>query len=153
MSKKEQYAWRHKNVGRVMNSTLHRFEDRVMELMNDAGYTQTRAPHINLTRHLDLDGTRITILSQRAAMTNAAMTELIDQCELLGLVKRHPDPTDKRARIVRFTPQGLEWLNAFGKSLKQSEKEMAAEIGQEAFRIITESLYNYGATDDSIEDF
>lgn len=64
-------------------ATLRRFEDRVMELLREAGHAQTQRSHVNLTRHLDLEGMRITEIACQAAMTNAAMTELIDQCETL----------------------------------------------------------------------
>lgn len=152
MMKNNEYAWRFKNAGRVMHSALHRFENRVLQLMDEMGFSQTRPTHINLTRHLDLEGTRISLLAERAAMTTAAMSELIDQCEKLGLVKRHPDPTDKRARIVRFTPYGFDWLDAFGNSLKKAEMEMADEVGQDAFNLMVDALYTYGATEQLIED-
>lgn len=126
------YSWRAHNPGRVMSLALQRFEDRVLALMNEAGYTETRRTHVNLTRHLDLDGTRITELARRAAMTNAAMTELIDQCVALDLVERGPDPADKRARIVHFTRKGRQWLSAFGQAVTQAQAEMAQAIGHEA---------------------
>src|SRR5690606_10359178 len=115
------YEWRTRNPGRALSNALRRFEDRVMELMSAAGHAHTRRSHVNLTRHLDLDGTRITELARRAAMTNAAMTELIDQCVVLGLVERLADPADKRVRIVRFTDTGLAWLEAFGQSVAQAQ--------------------------------
>ena len=99
-------AWRLGNAGRILGNAVTRFEARVLELMSDAGHADTRLPHVNLTRHLDLDGTRITELARRAHMTNAAMTELIDQCEALGLVVREVDASDKRARTVQFTDAG-----------------------------------------------
>src|SRR5437868_4465097 len=94
------YLWRASNAGRALSNALRRFEERVLGLMGEDGFQETRRSHVNLTRHLDLEGTRITELARRAAMTNAAMTELIDQCELLGLVERMQDPSDGRARIV-----------------------------------------------------
>lgn len=123
------YGWRTHNPGRALSNALHRFEERVMELMSAAGHSHTRRSHVNLTRHLDLDGTRITELARRAAMTNAAMTELIDQCVLLGLVERVADPSDRRVRIVRFTSGGLAWLDAFGEAVSLAQQEMADAIG------------------------
>ena len=137
--------WRARNPGRVLSSALRRFEERVLELMSRAGHSDTRRPHVNLTRHLDLDGTRITELARRAAMTNAAMTELIDQCEALGLVERAPDPTDKRARVVRFTPQGLTWLRAFGRAVAVAEREMVDEVGERSLAGLLTGLARYGA--------
>lgn len=139
------YLWRRHNPGRVLDNALRRFEDRVMELLREAGHFQTRRSHVNLTRHLDLEGTRITELARRAAMTNAAMTELIDQCEALALVERVPDPADGRARIVRFTPVGLAWLDAFGRAVARAQREMAEEVGKPAMAVLLDDIARYAA--------
>lgn len=143
-------AWRLGNAGRVLGDALTRFEARVLELMDASGHGQTRLSHVNLTRHLDLEGTRITELARRARMTNAAMTELIDQCENLGLVVREVDASDKRARTVRFTEAGRVWLVAFGKAVKKAERELFAEIGPEAAAVLLEGLGRYAGTVESI---
>jgi DNA-binding MarR family transcriptional regulator len=139
------HHWRRSNPGRVLDNALRRFEDRVMALMREAGHSQTRRSHVNVTRHLDLEGTRITELARRAAMTNAAMTELIDQCEALALVERVPDPADGRARIVRFTPTGLAWLDAFGRAVARAQLEMAEEVGKPAMTALLEDIARYAA--------
>lgn len=143
-------AWRLGNAGRVLGNAVTRFESRVLELMAAAGHADTRLSHVNLTRHLDLQGTRITELARRARMTNAAMTELIDQCEAFGLVVREADPSDKRARMVRFTEAGREWLKAFGQAVKKAEREMLREIGPAAAEVLLQGLARYGGTVDSI---
>lgn len=137
------YGWRTYNPGRLMSNALRHFEDRVLALMAEAGYAETRRTHVNLTRHLDLEGTRITDLAKRAGMTNAAMSELIDQCAALGLVERVADPVDKRARIVRFTAKGLSWLLAFGKAVKQAEVEMAGRVGRKVLPELLHALSAY----------
>lgn len=137
------YAWRRANPGRVLSRALHRFEARVLDLMRQAGHAELRRSQVNLTRHLDTDGTRITELARRAAMTNAAMTELIDQCTARGLVERLADPGDRRVRIVRFTPAGLAWLDAFGRAVAQAQQEMADEVGPEALRRMLRALGRY----------
>jgi len=137
------YRWRAHNPGRVLSNALRRFEERVLALLGEAGHGQTRRSHVNLTRHLDLEGTRITELARRAAMTNAAMTELIDQCEALGLVERTADPMDKRVRLVRFTANGLAWLDAFGRAVEQAEAEMASEIGKRCMSDLLTGLAHY----------
>jgi DNA-binding MarR family transcriptional regulator len=119
--------------------------------MGQAGYVDTRLTHINLTRHLDLGGTRITDLAKRAKITGAAMTELIDQCEEMGLVERISDTTDRRVRIVVFTNMGRLWLNAFAKALQKAERELLNEIGSESYSILFESLAQYANTIESIK--
>lgn len=143
-------AWRLRNAGRILSDAGTRFESRVMELMERAGYTETRLSHVNLTRHLDLGGTRITDLARRAGMTNAAMTELVDQCEVIGLVERTADPADRRARVVRFTAKGRQWLAAFGAAVKKAERELVKSIGPEAFELLFGPLAQYADTVQSL---
>jgi DNA-binding MarR family transcriptional regulator len=139
-------AWRHANVGRLLNNAIRRFEGRVLDLMADAGYSQTRIAHVNLTRNLDVDGTRLTELAKRASMSKQAMGELVEQCEVLGLVARAPDPSDGRARIITFTPNGIEWLEAFRAAVDIAEKEMRRELGVSAMDALISALTAYGAS-------
>lgn len=140
--------WRHGNIGRLLSNALRHFEDRVIELLAEAGHTETTANHINATRHLDIEGTRLTDMAQRAAVTKQSMSELVDQLEAMGLVARKPDPLDGRARIVHFTNEGLEWLNAFRDAVKQAEKEMAKDIGADSLRGVKAALKWYGQPDE-----
>ena len=137
-------SWRTRNAGRILSNALRRFEERVLALMADSGYTQTRRSHVNFTRHLDLGGTRITELARRAAMTSAAMTELVDQCVAMGLVERVEDPSDKRVRIVRFTPWGRKWLVAFGRAVAIAESELASEVGVRNLSVLLNAMRRYG---------
>jgi DNA-binding MarR family transcriptional regulator len=71
----------------------------------------------------------MTELARRAGVTKQAIGELIVQCEELGLIKRSADPTDARAKLVKFTERGLGWLEAFRAALYQAEAEMQEELG------------------------
>ena len=134
--------WRETHLGRLLGHAMRRFDARVLELMahdvavplalsNLAARDQVSAAHVHLTRHLALQGDRLTDLAQRAGMTKQAMAQLVDQCEAWGLVTREPDPLDARARRVRFTPTGLAWLQAFRDAVAQAEAEFRAEVGDE----------------------
>lgn len=140
--------WRHDNIGRLLNNAVRRFEDRVLELMTAAGYEETRISHVNLTRNLDRDGTRITELASRAGMTKQAMSELVEQCEGIGLVRREIDPADKRARIIHFTRLGLQWLDAFSRAVDRAEQEMRAELGPAKHDGVRAALKLYGSAHD-----
>lgn len=144
-------GWRLRNAGRILGNAVTRFESRVLELMEKSGHSGTRLSHINLTRHLDLGGTRITELARRARMTNAAMTELIDHCEAVGLVVRQADPADKRARTVFFTESGRVWLAAFARAVRKAERELTLDIGEAAASALFGPLAHYAGTVESIK--
>lgn len=138
-------AWRRHNIGRLLSNALHHFEERVIELLQAAGHDEVKQSHINATRNLDVAGTRLTEMAQRAAMTKQSMSELVLQIEGRGLVVRTPDPSDGRARIVRFTPAGLKWLRDFRDAVRIAEAEMAAQIGTEALAAMKDALIRYRA--------
>ena len=122
----------------------------MLELMEEAGYADTRIAHVNLTRNLDVEGTRLTELARRASMSKQAMGELVEQCEAMRLVARAPDPSDGRARIITFTPLGLEWLDAFRAAVDVAESEMRKELGANTMDIVIKALTAYGANFDTL---
>lgn len=135
--------WRHQNVGRLLNNAITRLENRVLDEMRKAGHGGLSLSHITITRNLDLSGTRATELARRADITKQSAGELIAQLETLGLVERLPDPEDRRAKIVCFTPAGLAWLTAFKQALEIAEQELAQEIGAASFAQLRKALIRY----------
>jgi DNA-binding MarR family transcriptional regulator len=147
-------GWRVTHLGRLLGHAMRRFDDRVLHLMahnidvplalsNLAARAQISAAHIHITRHLDLPGTRLTELAQKAGMSKQAMGDLVDQCEAWGLVTREPDPRDARARVVQFTPTGLLWLQAFREAVAQAEREFRSEVGQDVATVVKIGLEAY----------
>ena len=61
-------------------------------------------------------------------------------------------PDDRRGRIVRFTPSGLKWLDAFRKAVDLAEKEMRAELGKATMDALLAGLTVYGAAFDTLAD-
>jgi DNA-binding MarR family transcriptional regulator len=113
--------------------------------MSQSGHPEARISHVSLTRNLDLGGTRVSELARRAGMTKQAMGELVSQCAALKLVVTRVDPTDKRARVVQFTPEGLRWLAAFGQAVDRAEREMRDEVGAMSMDVLRGALALYGA--------
>jgi DNA-binding MarR family transcriptional regulator len=140
-------AWRANNIGRLLNNAIIRFESRVLQYLQEEGHGRCTLSHINLTRNLDIGGTRPTELARRANMTKQSMGQLITQLEALGLIERTPDAEDGRAVVVRFTEAGLAWMQAFHAALEQAEREMEAELGMEVYAAIKSGLGAYVSRD------
>jgi DNA-binding MarR family transcriptional regulator len=145
-------AWRRENIGRYLNHAVRRFEQRVIEIVERSGHRDMRVSFLNLTRNLDVEGTRITELAQRAGMTKQSMSELVAQCAKAGLVVQRPHANDARARLVTFTRKGLAVLEAFRGALVTAEREMRKEVGADAFRLIKNALAKYGAKFETLKD-
>lgn len=150
-------GWRLTHLGRLLGHAMRRFDERVLELMahnidvplalsNLAARSQVSAAHIHITRHLALEGSRLTELAQQAGMSKQAMGDLVDQCEAWGLVARVADEQDGRARRIRFTPAGLAWLQAFREAVAQAEAEFRAEVGAEVATVVMIGLEAYAGS-------
>ncbi len=147
--------WRSGHLGRLMGQALRRFDERVLHLMahdpnvplalsNLAARDQIGAAHIHITRHLALQGSRLTELAASAGMSKQAMGDLVNQCEAWGLVRREPDPKDARARRIVFTETGLLWLEAFRQAVARAEAEFRAQVGTDVATVVALGLEAYG---------
>jgi len=56
----------------------------------------------------DEDGIKANELGKRAGLEPSTMTGLLDRMEKDGLVKREPDPTDRRASRICLTRAGVD---------------------------------------------
>ena len=147
-------GWRVTHLGRLLGHALRRFDERVLWLMtrdvlvplalsNLAAKDQVGAAHIHITRHLAIKGSRLTDLASSAGMSKQAMGDLVTQCEAWGLVTRHTDAYDKRAKKVLFTNDGLLWLGAFERAVAQAENEFRAAVGRDVATVVALGLEAY----------
>ena len=54
------------------------------------------------------DGLKANELGKRAGLEPSTMTGLLDRMERDGLVKREPDPNDRRAHRIHLTKEGVD---------------------------------------------
>jgi DNA-binding MarR family transcriptional regulator len=99
-----------------------------------------RVTHTALFPHIDLEGTRLTELASRLAVTKQAAGQLVDELVVMGMLERVPDPLDARAKLVRFSKRGraglLEGLSVLG----DIEKEIRSRIGDAKMRTLHDAL-------------
>jgi DNA-binding MarR family transcriptional regulator len=135
--------WRHSNMSRLLFVAARRFEARLLDVLNARGYPEIRLVHLTVPRNLDMSGTRLTELAERGAMTKQSMGVLVDQCEAMGFVGRRPDPRDRRAKIIAFTPRGLQLIKAIRQAIILVEAEMGSEIGGASLEQARRALLKY----------
>ncbi len=86
------------DVARLMRLSF----DRALAVAGVGGLTPGEARAL---AHVDRCGAvRQTLLAQRMAIEPMTLVGYLDRLEAQGLVAREPDPTDRRAKIVRLTP-------------------------------------------------
>ena len=69
-----------------------------------------------------------TVLCQFSLVTSATMTNRLDRLEQEGLVRRLPDPTDRRALLVELTPKGHGLIDQVITSVMRHRAEQVAAL-------------------------
>jgi DNA-binding MarR family transcriptional regulator len=104
------------------------------------GHSGVRPKHGAVFANIERQGTRPSMLAERAGIGKAAMGELIDELESLGYVRRKPDPDDRRAKLVVPTDTALEVTNIVHEFNKRMETSYRELIGEEAYRTLRAAL-------------
>src|SRR5262245_51503913 len=91
---------RQQNIGRLFGRAARAFSVQATEKLRAHGHTGLSLAHTTLLSYLDLDGTHITTLAERAGITKQSMGQLVAELEERGYVARTTDPADRRATLV-----------------------------------------------------
>jgi DNA-binding MarR family transcriptional regulator len=123
-----------RNAGVVVLDRMRLIERAVHRAMQDdlarGGYTGVRIPHITLLAHMTVAGRRLTEFAELMQVTKSAASQLVSDLERQGLVERVPDPTDRRAALIRATPAADAGFRIARRRLAQVERAWARRLGQ-----------------------
>jgi len=121
-------------VGQIMGRLLHQFR---LELFGDPRrgdeFPDIRFPHLQVWGNVGIDGVRLTTLSERANLSLAACSELVNELQAAGYLKRKADPSDGRAKLIFPTAKGRRLLHEAGRRVAQIENHWRASCPPGAF--------------------
>jgi DNA-binding MarR family transcriptional regulator len=117
-----------------------RFERIMLGHLRALGYTDLRMSHLALIRSIKTQGSRTTEIAELSNMTKQAVGQLALELEEYGYIRRYPDPTDGRAKLVRFTGRGQNFLAELPTAVRKTEAELAAVVGEAQFLALTKAL-------------
>ncbi len=103
--------------------------DRIFRAVHDAGFDDVTIAQSRLMMGIDTEGTRLSVLAERAQIAKQTATALVDKLERAGYVERVPDPTDGRARLVRMTHRAEAALPIARTEEDRIEAEWRAHLG------------------------
>jgi len=105
----------------------------LLDALAEAGHEDVRHKHGAVFANLDAEGTRPSVLAERAGMTRPAMGELVDDLERLGYVERVADPVDRRAKLVTATAQARNVLAIVVAVNDDLERRLKRALGSAAY--------------------
>ena len=122
------------NLGELLREPFRIGSEQLHERLAERGHAEVRAPHGNVFQFLDDDGTRVSVLAQRAQVTKQSMAELVAHLEQHGYVERIPDPADGRAKLVRATRRGRQVYAVARQFVAELEQRWTEQIGEGKMR-------------------
>jgi DNA-binding MarR family transcriptional regulator len=79
-------------------------------------------------------------LLRTTLVTSGTMTNRVDRLEQAGLVRRRPDPEDKRGVLVTLTPAGQTRVDAALDDLLESEQALLASLPEDSHQTLADLL-------------
>jgi DNA-binding MarR family transcriptional regulator len=67
-------------------------------------------------------------VARNLLVSTGTMTNQLDKLEKAGLVRRHPDPDDRRGKIVEMTTKGHETLNHYISVQAKRERQLLSHL-------------------------
>jgi DNA-binding MarR family transcriptional regulator len=136
------------NTGLLLYIPYRWLENRVLEALASAGYTDITTAQMKIVQRIGPDGTRLTDLAEQAQVTKQTAGFLVDQLEKAGWVERIPDPSDKRARLVRIARRGLAAIPIANAAVAEVEAEWEAYLGKQRMAQLRSTLIKLRAITD-----
>jgi DNA-binding MarR family transcriptional regulator len=117
----------------------HRIEERLESALADAGLSLAK---LNALRHLVEAGEPMPLgqLADRIACVKSNVTQLVDRLENDGLVRRVPDPRDRRSVLAAVTDAGLARYRTGAAALSEAETALLEEFPAEEQEQVAEFL-------------
>jgi DNA-binding MarR family transcriptional regulator len=117
--------------------------DRLGEAVERVGVDDMRTPFGYVIRVLaDRDRT-LTELADRLGVSKQAAIKIVDEMEARKFLTRHPDPDDRRVKLLRLTDKGRSVRQAALTASHTIERELRRDLGDpdvDALRTALEAL-------------
>ena len=115
-------------------------EDRIFRAIQNAGFDDWTLAQARVFQRIAADGSRLTDLADQVQMSKQSASVLVDQLERLGYVRRVPDPTDGRARLIVIEQRGRRAVEVAKVTLDEILSEWKAYLGTRNFTLLHQIL-------------
>ena len=127
-------------IGQLLVRLLREFRDDLAAPRVDAGYGDVREPHFQIFGNIRMGGIRLTELADRAQLSLAAASELVNDLVDLGYLTRRPDPADGRAKLIDLTKRGQALMADAGGRVADIEHRWSRTVGERNFVQMTRTM-------------
>ncbi len=125
---------------RIVDLASRALQTDMVATASQRGGPQLTYAHNAVFSTLQVEGSRISDMATVAGITRQSMGEIVRGLVDLGVVEVGPDPDDKRAKIVTYTPMGRDLARAGVQHIIDLEQQFSEEFGDDyetARRVLT----------------
>jgi DNA-binding MarR family transcriptional regulator len=127
-------------IGQLLVRLLREFRDDLAAPRAEAGYGDVRETHFQIFGNIRTGGIRLTELADRAQLSLAATSELVNDLVDLGYLIRRPDPEDGRAKLIDLTERGQALMADAGGRVADIERRWSDIVGERNFAHLTRTM-------------
>lgn len=131
---------RRENLARLLVRTFDMMERDVLSGFSAHGI-DLRRTWLPVLRNVSLEGSRITEIANLAGLSKQTVGPLVKELVAEGILETSPDPTDGRAKVVRYTKDGLTGLKIGMRVLGEVEGKYAAVVGTRGMQELRATLW------------
>jgi len=128
------------HMGRVLLGLANDYRRRVLDHCREHGHPKIRGSHSSLLSHIGVMPINLTTLAERSAITQQAVGKLVRELERMGYVECKVDDRDKRAKLIKLSPRGLQLTNDLEEIIEEVRCEYRSVLGDNALAAFEEQL-------------
>jgi DNA-binding MarR family transcriptional regulator len=128
------------HIGLASLAMVKLFRAELLKRVHAIGYHEFRSQHVAVFGWLEPQGTRLTVVAARMGIGAPAATELVNDLQDLGYLKRMPDPDDGRAKLIVATRRGAVVKRKIHEENVGLQEELASLIGKRRFNEMVRTL-------------
>ncbi len=119
-------------IGQLLVRLLREFRRDLAAPASERGYGDVRDSHMQIFGNIGT-GARLTEIAARAQLSLSATSELVNELEGLGYLRRRPDLVDRRAKLIEPTERGARLLADAADRVADIEVRWANLVGPPHF--------------------
>jgi DNA-binding MarR family transcriptional regulator len=127
--------------------------DGLLRAHSEAGFGWMKSQYGFVLRALGDDGLGLTELADRLGISKQATLQIVDEMEGRGVVRRRPDPDDRRAKLIEVTGKGERVRSTAISASRAMERDLRRALGAQAVRdcreVLTRFAEQHGEADDA----
>jgi DNA-binding MarR family transcriptional regulator len=120
-------------VGSMMRVANYWVLEQVYARVVEAGFGDIGRSHVGMLRNPGPEGRRPSDIAEQLWITKQSVNDLLGDMESRGYLVRTPDPSDRRARIIRLTTRGRRLHSVAAGAAREAEAAIAELLGPRRF--------------------